>query len=65
MSERMEQLCVVYICRKWSYAIGGNMVTRKKTLAEWKAFFDTVVVKRADLKDKVQFLLFLKKKIDW
>ena len=31
-SERLEELWVVYgfICRKWSYAIGGNMVTRKQ-----------------------------------
>ena len=41
--------------------VGTCMVTRKKTLVEWKALFDTVMVKRADLKDKIQFLLFLKK----
>ena len=31
-SERLEELWVVcgFICRKWSYAIGGNMVTRKQ-----------------------------------
>ena len=31
-SERSEELWVVcvFICRKWSYVIGGNMVTRKK-----------------------------------
>ena len=30
--ERLEELWVVrgFICRKWSYAIGGNMVTRKQ-----------------------------------
>ena len=30
-SERLEKLWVAcgFICRKWSYAIGGNMVTRK------------------------------------
>ena len=21
----------VFLCRKWSYAVGGNMVTKKKT----------------------------------
>ena len=36
--------------QKMEYAIGGNVVTRKKkTLVEWKAFFDTVGFKRADL----------------
>ena len=31
-SERLEELWVVcgFICRKWSYAIGGNMVTREQ-----------------------------------
>ena len=31
-SERLGELWVVcgFICRKWSYAIGGNMVTRKQ-----------------------------------
>ena len=31
-SERLEELWAVrgFICRKWSYAIGGNMVTRKQ-----------------------------------
>ena len=31
----------VFICRKWSYAIGGNMVTRKQDLVEGKALVDT------------------------
>ena len=32
LSERLEELWVVcgFICRKWSYAIGGNIVTRKQ-----------------------------------
>ena len=31
-SERLEELWVVcgFICRKWSYVIGGNTVTRKQ-----------------------------------
>ena len=31
-SERLEELWVMFgfICRKWSYAIGGNRVTRKQ-----------------------------------
>ena len=31
-SERLEELWVVcgFICIKWSYTIGGNMVTRKQ-----------------------------------
>ena len=39
-SERMEELWVVcgFIWRKWSYAIGGNIATRKTwKLVEWKA----------------------------
>ena len=40
-SERTEKLWVVFvsICRKSSYAIGGNMVMRKtrRKLVEWKA----------------------------
>ena len=33
-SERLEELWVVcgFICRQWSYAIGGNVVTRKQEL---------------------------------
>ena len=31
-SERLEELWVVcgFLCRQWSYIIGGNMVTRKQ-----------------------------------
>ena len=31
-SERFEELWVVrgFICKKWSYAIGGNIATRKQ-----------------------------------
>ena len=31
-SERFEEFWVVrgFICKKWSYAIGGNMATRKQ-----------------------------------
>ena len=47
-SERLEELWVVcgFICRKWSYTIGGNMVTRKK---------NSVGIKGADLEDKFLF----------
>ena len=49
--------CVcVFICKKLSYAIGRNVVTKKKNnLFEWKAPVDTVWIKGTDLKDK--FLL--------
>ena len=32
LSEQLEELWVVcgFICKKWSYTIGGNMVTRKQ-----------------------------------
>ena len=36
------------------------MVTRKKSLVEWKALCDTVMVKRADLKKKSSFCSFWK-----
>ena len=58
MSERLEELWVVceFICGKWAYAIGGNMVTRKQEkFVEWKALVDTVGVKSAHLKDKFLF----------
>ena len=42
-SERLEELWVacVFLCWKWSYAIGGNMVTRKqesekRSLIPWR-----------------------------
>ena len=41
---------------KWSYAIGGNMVTRNKNkLVERKASVDTGEIKGADLRDKFLF----------
>ena len=50
----------VFISRKWSHAISGNMVTRNKNkLAERKAFVDTVGIKSADLKDKSLFWSFV------
>ena len=57
-SERLEELWVVcgFICRKWSYAIGGNMVTRKQEkLVEWKALVDSVGIKGANLEYKFLF----------
>ena len=44
---------------KWSYAIGGNMVTRNKNkLVERKASVDTGEIKGTDLKDKFFVLVF-------
>ena len=47
-SERLEELWVVcgFLYWKWSYAIGGSMVTRKREkLVEWKALVNTVGIK--------------------
>ena len=41
---------------KWSYAIGGNMVTRNKNkLVERKSSVDTGEIKGTDLKNKFLF----------
>ena len=56
MSERFEVLWDVcgFICRKWSYTIGWNMVRESKNkLVGWKALDDTVGTKSVDLKDKI------------
>ena len=50
-------MCVLS-CRKWSYAISGNMVQRKtkNKFIERKAFVDTVGINSDDLKkDKFCF----------
>ena len=39
----------MFICGKWRYAIGENMVTRNIRVNK-KAFVDTVGMKSADLK---------------
>ena len=48
-SEQLEELWVEcgFICRNWSYAIGGNK------LLEWTAFVDTMGIKSAYLEAKI------------
>ena len=55
----MEELWVVcvFICRKWSYAISGNMLTRinKNKLVSRKAFVGIVGIRSAYLIGKFSF----------
>ena len=54
-SEWKEEFWIVCLyAKKWSYAIGGNVATRKSnnTLVEWIVFANTERMKSADLKDK-------------
>ena len=55
--ERLEQLWGVYrfLYKIWSYAIDGNMVTRKQEQIEWRLFVDTVGIRGPDFKDKFLF----------
>ena len=66
LSEQLEEWWVVcgFICRKWSYTIGGSLVgiwwqENKTKLVEWKALIDTMRIKSADLEDKFLFLCFM------